>query len=65
MAKLQDFGPEIFFRDLACCRPTSLAIDCVDPDRFSGMEARFIPIGLVEDAETTGSTLLGKTPVLG
>ena len=65
MAKLQDFGPEILFRDLACCRPTSLAIDCVDPDRFSGVIARFIAIGLVQDTETTGDSLLGIPPVLG
>jgi len=65
MVDLVDLLLKIIQRDLAGGGPSSLAIDCIDPDRFSGIESQFIAIGLVEYAEATGSALVGKTPVLG
>ena len=59
-----DLLPQILMGDLAGGGPSSLTIDRIDPDRFSGIEPGFITVGLVEDAEATRSTLIGKTPVL-
>ena len=60
-----DLLPQILLGDFTGGCPSSLAIEGINPDRFSGIEPRFIAVGLVEDAETTGSTLLGITPVFG
>jgi hypothetical protein len=60
-----DLLPQILFGDLAGGGPSTLAIEGINPDRFSGIEARFIEVGLVEDSETTGATFFGEPPVLG
>jgi len=60
-----DLLPQILFGDLASGGPSSLAIDRIDPDRFPRIVSGFVAVGLVEDAESTGLSLLSMSPILG
>ena len=64
VTKFQNFGFEILFGDLAGGGPATLFIDGIDPDWFAGSMARFIAVGLVEDAETTRFPLFSDAPGL-